>query len=173
MPIPTDKPVLLTTYHGTAVGAPLVGGGDIVSNRKLEALWVSNSYHLAAQFQDGEVRKLGVALQRPVVISEMTRETRWPDLSHASIVDEIRSKVEEGELDADGVIFLDTVDGMEVGDVIAVFGRDNGYGQLSVDHAVETLGIRRYDHDIEEWVSGPGFDEPGEQTQHNEEEFSP
>lgn len=164
MLLTADKPILLTTYHGTAAGAPLVGGKDPVSNRMLEALWVSNSYYLAAQFQDGEVRKLGVALRSPVVISESTRLAIWPDRSHAWIVEEIQSMVENGDLVSDGVIFPDTVDGMEVGDVIAVLGRDNGQGHLSVDHAVETLGIRYYNHEIEEWVSGPGFDEPDRQT---------
>jgi|Cruoilmetagenom7_1024161.scaffolds.fasta_scaffold00298_30 hypothetical protein len=80
--------------------------------------------------------------------------------------------IENDELEADGVIFLDTVAGLEVGDVIAVFGQDDGHGGISADHAVEALGVRRYDDKIDEWVSGPGLDEPVEQVQQSEADFS-
>ena len=42
----------LTAYHGTGPEEPLVGGQDPVSRHRLTSLWASNSYRLAAQFQD-------------------------------------------------------------------------------------------------------------------------
>jgi hypothetical protein len=140
-------PTVLTAYHGTAPDAPLVGGKDPVSANTLQALWASNSYYLAAQFQDGEVRKLSVSLENPLII-----HCAGNSVPHAKIVRDAMSK----DAEHDGVIFIDTIDGMEVGDVIAVFGRKL-QSSLSVDHAVKVTGSRIYDHGLDLWVSQGDF----------------
>ena len=149
--------IILTAFHGTAPGEPLVGGQDPVSNQMLPCLWASNSYFLAAQFQDGEVRKLEISLKDPLVLTEEDRARDFNNAGHAAIVSEVMAQVEAGAASHDGVIFLDTVDGAELGDVAAVFPRRGPGGALGVDHCVTLIGIRSYDHGIAEWVSGPGF----------------
>jgi hypothetical protein len=155
--IGTPSSQCLVAYHGTAPGAPLIGGPCPVSRRKLDVLWTSNSYFLAAQFQDGEVRKLALRLTNPLIIDEDCRALDWDNRSHAYIVACVAERIAAGTLSHDAVIFTDTVDGMEVGDVIAIFPRKNICGQIGIDHAVRQLGVRYYDQVVDEWVSGPGF----------------
>ena len=150
-------PSRIIAYHGTTPDAPLFGGQDPVSSRRLEVLWVSDSYDLAAQFQDGQIRKFAIRLSNPAVVSDEDRETIWNRQGHAAIVDRILAAVRRGEAAYDGVIFPDTIDGMEFGDVIAVFPLENEQGDLSLDHAVELLGLRTYDEELEDWVSDAGF----------------
>ncbi len=156
--------MILTSFHGTHPEAPLVGGQDIVSARQLQVLWASNSYDLAAQFQDGQVRKLAIELQNPLIIDESTRAIDWEGQSMACIVDRVQSCVSARGSDHDGVIFPDTVDGMEVGDVIAVFSRPNSEGVPSVDHAVKLLATREYDDELDDWVSPADFFETENDT---------
>ena len=146
----------IIAYHGTTPEAPLIGGQDPVSSRTLDVLWASNSYDLAAQFQDGQVRKFAIRLKRPAIVTDEDRATVWNNQGHAAIVDRILTSVLRGDADHDGVIFPDTIDGMEFGDVIAVFPREDEDGERSVDHAVELLGLRTYDEAVEDWVSDEG-----------------
>jgi len=176
MAAPTAAPTLAPTlarhvsriaYHGTAPGAPLVGGRDVVSWRqRMTVLWASDSYDLAAQFQDGEIRKLRIDLRAPLIVPDSRRRDDWFGLGHACIVDRVMARVAAGGTFHDGVIFPDTIDGMEVGDVIAVFSRQSRSGALSVRHAVELLGLRTYDEDLDDWVSMPGFDTRSTVLQH-------
>ena len=152
----TTVPIL--AYHGTAPDAPLVGVHDPVSRRLLEVLWTSTNYWLAAQFQDGEVRKLAITLKTPLILSEEERAQRWYGKSHAYIVDQIAADVRRGVAPHDGIIFPETVDGMEVGDVVVVLPRISETGEPCLEHAVTTLGWRRYDEAQNDWVSSPGFD---------------
>lgn len=138
----------LTAYHGTHPDEPLVGGKNPVSRHTLQALWASNSYFLAAQFQDGEVRKLTITLENPLII-----DCGGQSVYHAKIVADTMAQ----NAGYDGVIFIDTIDGMECGDVVAVFGRPTPSG-ISVDHAVTVIGRRHYDDTLEDWVSLSGFD---------------
>lgn len=149
--------VVRICYHGTAPGVPLLGVPDPVSSRLLDVLWVANSYDLADQFQDGEVRKLRITLQHPKIITDEDRKRDWPGLGHAFIVDQI--KVMNGA-QYDGVIFPDTVDGMEAGDVYAVFPDTDAEGNATLSGRVEHLGCRTYDHEKEEWVPDEGFTAP-------------
>jgi len=144
-------PTILDAYHGTIPGAPLVGGQDPVSPHTLACLWASNSYYLAAQFQDGEVRRLRVALHNPLVI-----DCGGKSMPHACIVRQAHQDRLLGHTTHDGVIFLDTIDGMECGDVVAVFGVDTPTG-WSVDHAARVVGRRAYDDSSDAWVSDAGF----------------
>lgn len=153
----------LVAFHGTKAGAPLLGGQDPVSHRVLRCLWASNSYFLAAQFQDGEVRKLAIELKCPCIISpEEYAERRSRGASgHAAVVDQLLADIEAGRAFWDAVIFPDTVDGMECGDVIAVFPKTDPFGQDIPAAGITLLGTRFYDDDLEDWVSGPGFgDDP-------------
>ena len=135
-------PETFTAYTGTSEGAPLVGGQDPVSNRKLDVLWAGSTRAMADQFQDGEVRKLRVTLRNPLVIEDEERQAEYGAKSHARIVDRALFDVSFGHASWDGVVFKDTVDGMEVADVIAIFPKDG-----SVDHAVEVTGTVRYTDD--------------------------
>ncbi|MFX4299866.1 GNAT family N-acetyltransferase [Pseudosulfitobacter pseudonitzschiae] len=144
-------------YHGTAPGSPLLGAQDPVSRKVLDVLWVGNTYDLAAQFQDGEVRKLRITLQHPKIITDEDRKRDWPGLGHAFIVDQIRATCGD---QYDGVIFPDTIDGMEVGDVYAVFPGVDADGNASLSGRVEHLGSRTYDHEQDEWISDEGFTAP-------------
>lgn len=153
--------IVRTGYHGTAPGASLVGERDCVSSKVLDVLWMGSTYELAEQFQDGEVRKLRATLNRPKIITEEDRRRDWPGLGHAFIVEQIRT-VHGNHYD--GVIFPDTVDGMEVGDVYAIFSRMNDNGSVSVDHAVKMIGTRWYDEALDSWVSDDGFAAPVPET---------
>lgn len=146
--------VPFNSYHGTAPGAPLVGASDPVSSKVLDILWVGSTYDMASQFQDGEIRRIIVRLESPLIIDEISRQEDWEGRSHAWIADE----VSQSRPDCDGVIFVDTVDGMEVGDVAAIFPEYGPDSRLTVDHLVKVVGRRTYDEDIDNWVSGPGFD---------------
>lgn len=145
--------VTLTAYHGRFRGAPLVGGQDPVSPNTLTSVWASNSYYLAAQFQDGEVLKLEITLEKPLII-----RCNGDSVHHAKIVQDAHEDVLAGSSDHDGVIFIDTIDGMECGDVVAVFGRQTEHG-WSVDHAVRHVGTRYYDDLLDAWASRGGFAE--------------
>lgn len=139
-------------YHGTAPGSPLIGGQDCVSSKTLDVLWVSTEYFLAAQFQDGEIRKLHITLENPIIIDDTKRQNTWPDKSHAYIAKDIQSTSSQ----YDAVVFPDTVDGMEVGNVIAIFPRQTPNGP-SVEHAVNTFALRYYDDIIDDWVNTLNF----------------
>lgn len=139
-------------YTGTQVDAPLVGGQDVVSSRTLDVLWAGSTLAMAQQFQDGEVRKLSIVLENPLLLDEDLREKNHGKKSHAAIVDSVGKSVACGHAHWDGVVFLDTADGMEVADVVAVFSK-NG----KVDHAVTPMGFTRYHEVEEEWRSTPGF----------------
>lgn len=143
----------LIAYHGTGPEEPLVGGQDPVSRHRLTSLWASNSYRLAAQFQDGEVRKLEITLENPLIV-----RCDGDRVHHAKIVREAQYEMLIGESDHDGVVFIDTIDGLECGDVVAVFGKQTDEG-LSVDHAVRQVGRRYYDETLDDWVSDEGFTE--------------
>lgn len=144
-------PLTLDAYHGTIPGAPLVGGQDTVSPHTLACLWASNSYYLAAQFQDGEVRRLAITLENPLIIN-----CGGTSVPHAQIVRAAHQDRLRGETTHDGVVFLDTIDGMECGDVVAVFGVQTRTG-WSVDHAARVVGRRAYDDAQDAWISDPGF----------------
>ena len=145
-------------YTGTSVDAPLVGGLDIVSGKTLDVLWTGSTQAMASQFQDGEIRKLRVTLQNPLVIPDEQRQAMCGNLSHAAVARQTLAKVQGGELFYDGIVFEDTVDGMEVADVAVIFPR-NG----SVDHAVKLLGSLTFSDDLDDWVASPGFyDQPPE-----------
>ena len=77
----------IIAYHGTTPDAPLFGGQDPVSSRRLEVLWASDSYDLAAQFQDGQIRKFAIRLSNPAIVSDEDRKTVWNRQGHAAIVD--------------------------------------------------------------------------------------
>lgn len=139
-------------FTGTAPGNPLIGAQDPVSTRKLEVLWAGSTLAMADQFQDGEIRKLRVTLKNPLIIEDEFRESVYGKKGHSAIVDEVLAKVSADESHFDGIIFLDTADGMEVADVIAVFPK-NG----SVDHAVEVVGSITYDSDTGAPTTTPGF----------------
>lgn len=143
----------MIVFHGTLPGAPLIGGQDPVSSATLEVLWVSDSYDLAAQFQDGEIRKLEVHLENPHIITDEERMERWHGHGHAYIVRALQAAGGP----QDGVIFPETIDGMEYGTVIAIFPRPGPDGLPSVDHAVTLLGCRTYHEHLEDWVSDAGF----------------
>lgn len=151
------NPQTLIAYTGTAVDAPLVGGKDPVSHRILEVLWAGNTLAMAQQFQDGEIKKLQVTLKNPLVLEEGDRRERFGSLSHASIVDKVRMQASQEEGQWDGVVFVDTVDGMEVADVIVVFPQNEPGMPLSVDHAVKIIGTLRFDDEVDDWVTSPGF----------------
>ena len=146
-------------YHGTSQDTPLVGGKDPVSSRTLEVLWASDALRMAEQFQDGEIRKLEVTLHNPLLLSDEQRLEQFGELGHARIVDQLRQRIAQGQGDWDGVVFLDTCDGMEVADVIAIFPRPDPLGVPSVDHAVRVTGQRTFDEDRDEWVSSYGFEQ--------------
>lgn len=144
--------VVLDAYHGTSPDAPLVGGQDIVSNKRLSVLWAGNTRGMAEQFQDGEIRRLRLKLARPLVLSSERRAELFGNDSHARIAQKVLEARLSGAEDYDGVIFEDTVDGMEVGDVYAIFPIDG-----SVDHAVEVVGLLRYDADTGDESATPEF----------------
>lgn len=98
-------------------------------------------------------------LNAPLILGKEERDQRWYGKIHAYIVDQIAADVRAGRRSHDGVIFPDTVDGMEVGDVVVVLPRISGTGEPCLDHAVTTLGWRRYDEMQDDWVSSPGFDD--------------
>jgi ADP-Ribosyltransferase in polyvalent proteins len=147
-------------YTGTSQGAPLVGGQDLVSQKLLEVLWAGKDLGMAQQFQDGEIRKLKVTLKNPLVLDEEHRRELFGTLPHARVVDRVREDNENAEKPFDGVVFIDTVDGMEVSDVIAVFPRTNDMGKTSVDHAVQVIGKTTFIDAIDDWVTTPGFHDP-------------
>jgi hypothetical protein len=147
----------LNAFHGTSPGAPLTGGKDPVSSKILECLWVSNSYYLAAQFQDGEVRRLSITLQNPLIITQEDRGSQWAGKSHAKIVAEVMQAAHSGAASFYSVVFPQTVDGMECGDVAAIFERKISNAVPSVDHCVTHIGSRIYDHSVDAWVSDCAF----------------
>lgn len=148
-----NKPFI--AFTGTTPGNPLVGARDIVSNRKLEVLWAGSTLNMADQFHDGEIRKLKITLQNPLIIEDESRESIYGTKGNARIVDEVLFDVRIGKSDWDGVIFLDTVDGMEVADVMAVFPKN-----ASVDHAVQVTGTLTYDSDTGAPTVTHGFYDP-------------
>lgn len=150
-------PSTFVAYTGASPDAPLIGGQDPVSQRQLEVLWVGSTLGMAQQFQDGEIRKLRVHLQHPLVLDEESRQEQFDNLSHARIVERLHEQVQAGQAPWDGVIFLDTVDGMEVSDVVAIFPRFDENYQPSVSHAVEVIGKTTFDNDLDDWISTPGF----------------
>ena len=139
-------------YIGTQIDAPLVGGQDPVSSKNLEVMWAGSTLAMAQQFQDGEVRKLKVHLVNPLVLDDEARREQFGNLGHAAIVRQVGAQVAVGETHWDGVVFLDTVDGMEVADVVAVFPKGG-----SVDHAVEVIGFTRFHEESDSWRSTPDF----------------
>lgn len=144
-------------YTGTTQDAPLVGGQCPVSNKTLSVLWAGKDPGMAFQFQDGEVRKLKVSLCNPLILSEEGRKELFGKASHARVVEVVEENNKKTENPFDAVIFLDTVDGMEVSDVIAVFGKIKEDGQPSVDHAVKVFAKTTFDEKLDDWVSDPDF----------------
>lgn len=131
-------------FRGARVGEGLIGGTDPVggTDRPLEVLWASSSRSQALFFADNELQHLYLAFRRPLVITEVTHETG----SHASIVRRALHEVQRGHADWDCVVFPDTVDGMEVGDVFAVLPR-GGDVNLGVAHAARLVGSVVYSPD--------------------------
>ena len=153
--VPSSSPQTFIAYTGTSQGNPLVGGQDLVSQKALTVLWAGSTLAMAQQFQDGEVRKLEVTLQNPLVLDEDARRQQFGKAGHSWIVDRIQEQVLFGAASWDGVVFVDTVDGMEVADVMAVF--PNADDPLSVDHAVQVIGTLSFDDITDDWVASPGF----------------
>lgn len=148
----------VVAYVGTRVGAPLLGGQDPVSVKRLEVLWAGSTLAMADQFQDGELRELQITLRNPCVILNEDRAERFGTMPHARIVDQIHESTRRGEADWDGVVFVDTVDGMEVADVYAVFPQP-GVSPPTVSHAVQVVGSKWFDPALDDWRSTPGFGE--------------
>lgn len=154
-----SSPRTFVAYVGTSIGAPLLGGQDLVSGKRLEVLWAGSTLAMADQFQDGEIRKLEIRLGNPCLVFGHDRVERFGDLSHARIVAELHDAARRGEVEWDGVVFVDTVDGMEVADVFAVFPRP-GAALPSVVHAVKVIGSKWFDPEIDGWRTTPGFGDP-------------
>lgn len=153
----SSYPSTFVAYTGTSPDAPLVGGQDPVSGRVLEVLWAGSTLGMAQQFQDGEIRKLRVHLKNPLVLDEDARREQFGDLGHARIVDQVYRDTILRKAAWDGVIFKDTVDGMEVSNVMAIFPKDDYRKGPTVSHAVTVIGKTSFDYDEDEWVSTPGF----------------
>lgn len=152
----TSYPRIFVAYTGTCAHAPLIGAQDHVSNRVLNVLWTGSTLGMAQQFQDGEIRKLRVTLNNPLVLDEEQRRAQFGLQSHARIVDHAQKQVTQGQASWDGVVFVDAADGMEVADVIAVFSDPTSH-TLSVAHAVQVIGTLTFDETLDDWVASAGF----------------